>query len=225
MRKILSFSMVALLVGAGAARAAEPQLKTEDEKTLYALGASIGQGLTVFSLNKAELEIVKRGLSDAVTGQKLAANPAEYESKIRSLAQTRSETSAGSEKSKGKEFADKAAKEKGAVRTESGMVYKSLKEGTGASPKPTDTVKVNYRGTLINGTEFDSSYKRGQPAEFQLNQVIPCWTEGLQKMKVGGKAQLVCPSSIAYGDHGRPSIPGGATLVFEVELLGIIPAK
>jgi FKBP-type peptidyl-prolyl cis-trans isomerase FkpA len=97
-----------------------------------------------------------------------------------------------------------------------------MKAGTGASPKVTDTVKVHYRGTLMDGTEFDSSYKRNEPAQFPLNQVIPCWTEGVQRMKVGGQSRLVCPPNIAYGDRGSPPvIPAGATLVFEVELLGI----
>ncbi len=110
----------------------------------------------------------------------------------------------------------------GATRTASGLVYRELKAGTGDSPKATDMVKVHYRGTLVDGTEFDSSYKRNEPTQFPLNQVIPCWTEGVQKMKVGGKSQLVCPSSIAYGDAGSPPvIPGGATLIFEIELLGI----
>jgi len=121
-----------------------------------------------------------------------------------------------------KAFLDKAAAEPGATRTSSGLVYRELKTGTGASPTATDTVKVNYRGTLVDGTEFDSSYKRNEPLQFPLNRVIPCWTEGVQKMKVGGKSRLVCPSSIAYGDQGSPpAIPGGATLIFEVELLGI----
>jgi FKBP-type peptidyl-prolyl cis-trans isomerase FkpA len=101
------------------------------------------------------------------------------------------------------------------------MVYKELKPGTGPHPKPTDTVKVHYRGTLVDGTEFDSSYKRNEPAQFALNGVIKCWTEGVQRMQVGGKAQLVCPSDLAYGDQGRPSIPGGAALIFEIELLDI----
>ena len=101
-------------------------------------------------------------------------------------------------------------------------MYRELTPGTGASPKATDTVRVHYRGTLTDGTEFDSSYKRNEPAEFPLNAVIPAWTEGVQKMKVGGKAQLVCPAHIAYGARGAPPvIPGGATLVFEIELLGI----
>jgi FKBP-type peptidyl-prolyl cis-trans isomerase FkpA len=116
----------------------------------------------------------------------------------------------------------KAAAEPGAVKTPSGLVYKEMTPGTGASPKSTQVVKVNYRGTLIDGKEFDSSYKRNMPIEFPLNQVIPCWTEGVQRMKVGGKSKLVCPASIAYGESGRPPvIPGGATLVFEIELLGI----
>ncbi len=102
------------------------------------------------------------------------------------------------------------------------MIYTELTPGSGPSPAATDTVKVNYRGTLMDGTEFDSSYKRNEPAEFPLNQVIPCWTEGVQKMKVGGKSRLVCPANIAYGDEGRPPvIPGGATLVFEIELLSV----
>ncbi len=104
-----------------------------------------------------------------------------------------------------------------------GLVYKSIKDGSGASPVATDVVKVHYRGTLQDGTEFDSSHKRGQPAEFPLNRVIKCWTEGVQKMKVGGKAQLTCPPGIAYGERGTPGgpIPPNATLNFEVELLGI----
>jgi FKBP-type peptidyl-prolyl cis-trans isomerase FkpA len=104
-----------------------------------------------------------------------------------------------------------------------GLVYKSIKDGSGASPVATDIVKVHYRGTLQDGTEFDSSHKRGQPAEFPLNRVIKCWTEGVQKMKVGGKAQLTCPPAIAYGERGTPGgpIPPNATLNFEVELLGI----
>jgi len=115
-----------------------------------------------------------------------------------------------------------AAKEPGATQTASGLVYRVLKDGTGASPKATDLVKVHYRGTFPDGREFDSSYKRNEPTEFPLNQVIPCWTEGVQRMKVGGKAKLTCPSSIAYGARGAGNvIPPNATLLFEVELLAI----
>lgn len=115
-----------------------------------------------------------------------------------------------------------AAKEPGAVVTASGLVYRSLKDGSGASPKANDTVKVHYRGSFPDGREFDSSYKRGTPIEFPLNGVIPCWTEGVQRMKVGGKSKLTCPSQIAYGSRGAGGvIPPNATLLFEVELLGI----
>ena len=116
-----------------------------------------------------------------------------------------------------------AGKEAGAVVTPSGLVYLSTKEGSGASPKETDTVKVHYRGFFPGGKDFDSSYKRGTPAEFPLNGVIKCWTEGVQKMKVGGKAKLTCPSAIAYGERGAGggSIPPNAVLQFEVELIAI----
>ena len=120
------------------------------------------------------------------------------------------------------DLAAKAAKEPGAQVTPSGLVFRSLKEGTGASPQASDKVRVHYRGTFADGKEFDSSYSRGQPAEFPLDRVIKCWTEGVQLIKVGGKAKLTCPAAIAYGERGAGSvIPPGATLQFEVELLGI----
>jgi FKBP-type peptidyl-prolyl cis-trans isomerase FkpA len=196
---------------------------TDDQKTLYALGVNIGKQIGVFKLSAAELEQVKKGLSDAVLEKKLAIDFDTQAPKINTFAQAR--MSAGSTKTKeaGAAFADKAAKEKGAEKTASGLVYLSLKDGTGASPAASDTVSVHYKGTLIDGKEFDSSYKRNAPAEFALSGVIKCWTEGVQKMKVGGKARLICPSSIAYGDGGAPggSIPPGSTLNFEVELLSI----
>jgi FKBP-type peptidyl-prolyl cis-trans isomerase FkpA len=115
-----------------------------------------------------------------------------------------------------------AAKEEGAVVTPSGLVYRSLKDGNGASPTATDKVTVHYKGTFPDGREFDSSYKRGQPIDFPLNRVIACWTEGVQRMKVGGKAKLTCPPEIAYGSRGAGNaVPPNATLLFEVELLGI----
>jgi len=205
-----------------AAGAQEP--KTEDEKTLYAIGVVIAKQLEVFNLSPAEFEQVKKGLGDAMApGKKPLVEPQAYQQKINQLAQARMKVTADKNKAKAKEYLDKAAKEKGAQTSPSGLVYVPVSEGKGAQPKDTDTVKVHYKGTLTDGTEFDSSYKRGQPAEFPLNQVIKCWTEGVAKMKVGAKAKLVCPSAIAYGDEGRPpTIPGGATLVFEVELVDIV---
>jgi FKBP-type peptidyl-prolyl cis-trans isomerase FkpA len=192
------------------------ELKTEDEKVIYTLGTLIGRSLGGFNLSKAELEVLKRGMTDQLTGKPLAVQTAPYEPKVRELEKARVQARA-------KAFLDKAAKEPGAQVQKSGLVFFDVKPGTGPSPKATDTVRVHYRGTLPDGSEFDSSYARGQPAEFPLNGVIPCWTEGLQKMKVGGKARLVCPASIAYGDRGSPpKIPPGAALVFEVELLEIV---
>lgn len=122
-----------------------------------------------------------------------------------------------------KAFLDKAAAEPGAVRTSSGLIYRELLPGTGPSPTPNDSVKVNYKGTLTDGTVFDSSYDRGEAVTFPLRRVIPCWTEGLQRMKVGGKAKLVCPPATAYGESGSPpAIPPNSAIVFEVELLAII---
>lgn len=208
---------------AAPAKAATPPLTTDDEKTVYALGLSIYQSLSQFDLSPAELDIVKRALTDAAHG-KPAEQLQAWGPKIQPLAQARHARVLEREKAEAKSYLDKAAAQPGAVKTESGLIYRDLRAGTGPSPKPTDTVKVNYRGTLINGTEFDSSYSRNQPAEFALNSVIRCWTEGVQKMKAGGEAELVCPSDLAYGDRGAPGIPGGATLIFRVELLQVTTA-
>ena len=226
MRLALTFAVAALLAPR---LAAAQELKTEDEKTLYAVGLVEAQRLSVFAPSKPEVEAIKRGITDGLTGAKPLVDLNAYGPKIAELVKARApakqkadEEKAKKEKEKGEAFEAKAAKEPGVKKTASGLLYKDIKAGTGPSPAKTDSVKVNYRGTLTDGTEFDSSYKRGQPAEFGLSQVIPCWTEGVGMMKVGGKARLICPSSIAYGDTGHPPmIPGGATLVFEVELLEI----
>ena len=165
------------------------------------------RSLLQFDLSPAELALVKQALTDS-EAKKPAVDLETWEPKIEALAKDRQARVTEKEKAESVAYLAKAASEPGVVKTDSGLIYHELKAGTGASPKATDTVKVNYRGTFINGTEFDSSYKRNEPAEFPLNGVIPCWTEGVQKMKVGGKASLVCPSSLAYGDQGRPSIPG-----------------
>ena len=192
---------------------------TDDEDDLRARPFD-RKSLSPFDLSPAEIDILKRALTDA------AANKPEIKlddwgPKIDPLARARGARVAEKQKAASVAYLATAATEPGAVKTESGMIIKEVKAGTGASPKATDTVKVNYRGTLVDGTEFDSSYKRNEPASFPLNGVIPCWTEGVQRMKVGGKSMLICPSNLAYGDQGRPSIPGGATLVFEIELLEI----
>lgn len=197
---------------------------TDEEKTIYSLGLSIYRSLGQFDLSPAELELVKRAISDAAA-DKPAVDLNTWGPKIQGLATARQARVAEREKASAKAYIDKAAAEPGAVKTDSGLIYHELTPGTGDSPKETDTVKVNYRGTFINGTEFDSSYSRNEPADFPLNGVIKCWTEGVQRMKVGGKSRLVCPSDLAYGDDGRPGIPGGSTLIFEIELLSIGGAK
>lgn len=204
-----------------ASPAGAPGLTSDDQKVIYAVGLVMARQLGQFDLSPAELEIIKRALTDSAEG-KPGENIDEWGPKIQALVQQRSARVAQREKTKSAEFLVKAAAEPGVTKTDSGLIYKELTPGNGASPKATDTVKVNYRGTFTNNTEFDSSYKRNQPAQFPLNGVIKCWTEGVQKMKVGGKARLVCPSEIAYGDQGRGTIPGGATLVFEIELLEIV---
>jgi FKBP-type peptidyl-prolyl cis-trans isomerase FkpA len=209
---------------AGKKAAAAPPAKSPktDPQAFRAVGLSIAQQLKVFELSPAELDQVLKAIRDGVAG-KAAFEPAAMQPRIQALFQARTAQAAEKEKGRSAGAVEAAAKEKGAEKTASGLVYVPLREGTGASPVATDKVKVNYRGTLVDGKEFDSSYARGQPVEFPLNGVIPCWTEGLQKMKVGGKAKLVCPPGLAYGDRGAPggAIPPGATLVFEVELLDI----
>ena len=207
--------------GRAPARAAAPL--TDDQKPVYALGLLMQRSLVQFDLSAAELEVLKRALTDAAA-RKPAIDLEEWGPKVEAFAGARAERVAAREKAASVAYLAKAAVEPGVVRTDSGLIYRDLSPGTGPSPTANDTVKVHYRGTLINGTEFDSSYRRNDPAQFPLDGVIRCWTEGLQKMKVGGKARLVCPSDLAYGDAGRPSIPGGATLLFEVELLEIVAA-
>jgi FKBP-type peptidyl-prolyl cis-trans isomerase len=197
---------------------------SEDEKTIYALGAMIGQRFAVpMRLSEKEVDLLVRGVRATARGGQPDISIEGYAQKFDALAQSRAAAGAAAVKAAGAGFRDAAAAEPGAVKLASGLVYRTLTPGKGASPKPTDVVSVHYHGTLPDGKVFDSSVQRGQPAEFPLNQVIPCWTEAVQRMKVGEKAKLVCPSEIAYGDRGTPDggIPPGATIVFEVELLGI----
>jgi FKBP-type peptidyl-prolyl cis-trans isomerase FkpA len=212
-----------LLLLAPIARAAGPELKTDDDKTLYALGLAMSRNLSPFNLTAAEVEFVKAGLADGVLNKQAKVDLDAYGPKIQTLIQARAAAGAAVEKKAAQAFLDKAAAEKGATKTASGLIYSEITPGTGEQPKATDKVKVHYTGTLTDGSVFDSSVQRGEPATFPLKGVIPCWTEGVQLMKVGGKGKLICPSDLAYGDHGSPpKIKPGAALVFEVELLEIV---
>ena len=203
--------------------AASPNPVNDEQKTLYALGLGLSQQVATFALSEAELEMVKNGFTDGVLKRTPKADLQTFGPKIQLLYQSRLTVAAESEKKAGAAFVTKAASEKGATKTESGIVITPIKPGSGATPKATDTVKVHYHGTLTDGTVFDSSVKRGEPATFPLSKVIKCWTEGVQHIKVGGKSKLICPSNLAYGDTGSPpTIKPGATLVFEVELLDIV---
>ncbi len=232
----MTAAVVALLLGSQAFADAAPAKKSSstgtsssmsaDQKTFYALGMALADNLKVFSLTRPEVKLVERGLEDATLGRPTSVTLQEYGPKIRALAEQRMAAQAKKEKARDAAFATNVLKEPGAKTYPSGLIMIVLKPGKGPSPKATDTVKVDYEGKLTNGKVFDSSIARGQPAEFPLNAVIPCWTEAVQKMKVGETARLICPSKIAYGDEGRPpQIPGGATLDFKVTLLSIVNKK
>ncbi len=226
MKKALIGLLVAGTVITGCQKEAE--VKTEEDKTFYALGTMFGQRLSSFGLSEKELAIVSKGLKDSAQAKKLAIDPVKYQKNVRELFQSRMKKKSEGVKESGVAYLEKFVKD-GAMKTKSGLAYKILKEGTGAKPKATDTVEVHYHGTLIDGTVFDSSVERKKKVSFPLNRVIKGWTEGLQLVGVGGKIRLVIPSSIGYGDNGAPpKIPGGSTLVFDVELFDIkapAPAK
>jgi FKBP-type peptidyl-prolyl cis-trans isomerase FkpA len=202
--------------------AGQPLTPAETDKVMYALGQLVGKNLDGLSLTAHELAQVQKGLADAALGKTPAVDLKVYTPKVHELAKDRMSQAIAKTKAAGKAYVEKAAAESGATRLANGAIIKTVTAGTGASPLATDSVKVNYEGRLINGKVFDSSASSGGPASFRLNQVISCWTVAVQTMKVGGKAQLVCPSEIAYGDRQGGPIPPGSTLVFNIELLDIV---
>jgi FKBP-type peptidyl-prolyl cis-trans isomerase FkpA len=202
----------------GAPAGAGFELKTEEDRTYYALGAMMAGNLG--KLEPQQSAALQAGIADATALNPPQVSLQEYRPRVDEMLRARAVAAAADQRAKAEEFLAQAAQEPDARRTDSGIVYTTLQAGDGAQPGAGAVVKVHYRGTLIDGTEFDSSYSRGEPVEFPLNGVIPCWTEGVGLMKVGGKARLVCPPELAYGEQGRPpAIPGGSALVFEVELI------
>ncbi len=197
-------------------------LETDQEKIIYALGASMAKQVQLFHLSEQEQSLMIAGLSDGLAGEaKVEVN--EFQQQIQQLAQERFAKAGEEEAQLAATFVEHMATQPGAEKLDSGMVMTEITPGTGDSPTATSKVRVHYHGTLRSGQVFDSSVDRGEPVEFGLNQVVPCWTEGLQRMKVGGKSRLVCPPALAYGSQGRPpQIPANAALVFEVELLDIV---
>ncbi len=194
---------------------------TDDEKVFYTVGNMFGSRLANLSLNEGEISSLVQGVRDAATGAKSQVDVAKFQPQVQKVFRERMQKNSEKVKVAGTDFLAKFVKE-GATKTASGLAYKVIKEGTGKTPKPEDNVEVHYHGTLIDGTVFDSSKDRGTKVTFPLNRVIKGWTEGLQLIKEGGSIKLVIPASLAYGDAGAPpKIPGGATLVFDVELFEI----
>ncbi len=223
-------ALLGVVVGLTAcAQAAQPVApKTDDEKALYGLGVILSRNVQSFNFSEQELKMLQAGVSDGAL-DKSKLKPDELEAlipKLQELQTQRAKIATEKEKAAGTAYLAKTATAAGVTKTASGLLYKSTTEGSGAAPVASDTVKVHYTGKFVDGKVFDSSVERKEPATFPLNGVVPCWTEGLQLMKVGGKAQLTCPPELAYGEEGRPpSMRGGATLIFDVELLEIVKAE
>jgi len=204
--------------------AKDSSLKTDKQKVSYSIGQQIGQNMKAQGLD-IDVDALSMSLSDALEGRESRLSEEEMRSAMQSMQEEmrKKQMEATSQnKGIGEGYLAENKKKKGVQVTASGIQYEILTKGNGKSPKKTDRVKVHYKGTLIDGTEFDSSYKRNQPAEFSVSGVIAGWTEALQLMKVGAKWRLHIPSHLAYGERGRPSIPPNSVLIFEVELLEIL---
>jgi FKBP-type peptidyl-prolyl cis-trans isomerase FklB len=211
--------------GKAAATASDPSLSGQKQKASYSIGINIGQSFKAQSLDLDSVSLIK-GIQDGLAGKEGALTEAERTEALSNLkkeVQTKMEQKMGQNKQEGETFLAENKKKEGVVTLPSGLQYKIIKTGTGAKPKATDTVETNYRGTLIDGTEFDNSYKRGESAKFGVGEVIKGWTEALQLMPVGSKWQLFIPADLAYGEQAPPGspIPPNATLIFDIELLAI----
>jgi FKBP-type peptidyl-prolyl cis-trans isomerase FklB len=222
LKSLLAGAVVALAVDIHAAD--EKPIASQKEKASYGVGMNVGKSFKS-DLIDLDVDAFFRGFKDALAGVKPAVTEAELDeamTAMRAEVTKKSEERATNNKKAGEDFLAKNKADKKVTTTESGLQYTVVKEGTGPMPKATDTVKVHYRGTLVDGTEFDSSYKRNEPATFPVNQVIKGWTEALQKMKVGSKWKVVIPSDLGYGEQGQPPvIPPSSVLVFDIELLAI----
>lgn len=201
----------------------EISLETEDDKTIYALGVNLARNLDHLPLSKSERELLQAGFSDGIEKREPLVDTVRYGRRADGLYERRRANTASGSGEAEEAFLAEAAAAEGAVVSDSGMVMVVLSPGEGPSPGPQARVRVHYHGTLRDGTVFDSSVARGEPAVFTLNRTVACFTEALQKMRVGGKSRITCPAEIAYGDQGAPPlVKPGATLAFEVELLSIL---
>jgi FKBP-type peptidyl-prolyl cis-trans isomerase FklB len=225
---MLGIGLLAGTVSAEDKPADKSALKDEKQRVSYSVGVSLGSNWKMQDLD-FDIEALTKGMKDAIKGGELLLTEKEmgdtlmnFKSSMKTKMEEKAKVAGEKNKKEGESFLAANAKKEGVKTLPSGLQYKVLKEGTGDMPKATDRVSTNYKGTLIDGTEFDSSYKRGEPATFGVNGVIKGWTEALQLMKTGAKWQLFVPSNLAYGESGAaPQIAPNATLIFEVELLKI----
>jgi FKBP-type peptidyl-prolyl cis-trans isomerase FkpA len=222
-RARIPFLSAALILVFSATSHAQGIPETDDEKAFYSIGTSIASQLErAKPISESELDVLVQGLRDAVREKTLSVEQNEGATLVRAMLEQREARAIEAETVAAVDFLAAEAAKKDAQTTESGLIYTVIKAGTGPSPTATDKVRVHYHGTLRDGTVFDSSVERGEATEFPLNRVIPCWTEGVAMMKVGGKSRLVCPAEIAYGNRSTGRIPAGAALTFEVELIEIL---
>jgi FKBP-type peptidyl-prolyl cis-trans isomerase len=221
--RVFIFVLTLLTLAASTAAAADPVvLDTDDKRALYAWGAMLSFTMRGVEVSPEEFDLIVAGFRDQKLEGKAQIPLEEQQPIVKAFMEARLAESAAREAERSKAFLEEQAAQPGAVTSETGLVYREEKAGSGASPEPTDTVTVHYHGTTADGTVFDSSRERGEPAVFTLQKVIPCWQEAIPRMKVGGQASITCPASIAYGDRGfGAKIPGGAVLHFDVELIEI----
>lgn len=219
LKGLCAISMLCLV---GIATAADAELQTDEEKVFYYLGTALSVNLAPLNPTDEEVELIVRGLHDALAGNAIELDAEAFGLKLNEIAQERMAVSSLREEAAGREYLQQMAAEDGAIITDSGIVILELVAGTGASPAPDSTVTAHYHGTLRDGTVFDSSVTRGQPFTSSLDKVIPCWREAIPSMQEGGKSKISCPAELAYGDRGSGAIPGGAALTFEVELIDVV---
>jgi FKBP-type peptidyl-prolyl cis-trans isomerase FkpA len=218
----LCLSGLASCTSDGGTPQGEASLETDEAKILYSLGRILGGNVADARLSEAELGPLVLGLSDAVLGRESQVELDIYGPMVQGFMQVRIAATGEAELAEATAFVEAQAALEGAVQTDSGIVIQETSAGTGSQPTAEDVVRVHYHGTLRDGEVFDSSVDRGEPATFPLNGVIPCWTEGLQTMRTGGRSRLICPPDLAYGSNPPPGIPPNAVLVFDVELLEIV---